>query len=541
MRFARLALDGAEGAILAHTLRLPGKVLKKGRRLTVEDLRALAAAGHREVMAALLEAGDLGEDEAAARIAAAVAGPGVAPAPASTGRCNLHARAAGLALVDAARVDQLNALDESVTVATVAPFAVAAAGDLVATVKIIPFAARGEVVEACAAVGACVRVAAFRPHQAGLVSTRLAEMPESQLEQASRSLGARLAAAGSVLAEELRCAHDERAVAEAIARLAAAGRAPILLLGASAIVDRHDVLPAALERAGGVVEHLGMPVDPGNLLMLGRLGAVPVVGVPGCARSLRPSGFDWVLQRLLAGIAVTPRDLQAMGVGGLLKDVPERPHPRSPRVDKRGARVAAVVLAAGLSRRMGENKLLVAVEGMPMVARVVDALAAAPLDEVVVVVGHEAARVRAAVEPLIGGRRVRFVECADYEAGLSASLRAGIASVMDRAVDGALVCLGDMPWISAAHVAALVDAFDPASGRAICVPFYAGKRGNPVLWAARYFAEMQALTGDVGAKELLERHAEAVWPVEMADAAVTLDIDTREALDALTGGKPHVA
>jgi molybdenum cofactor cytidylyltransferase len=193
--------------------------------------------------------------------------------------------------------------------------------------------------------------------------------------------------------------------------------------------------------------------------------------------------------------------------------------------------VAAVVLAAGLSRRMGENKLLVPIDGTPMIARVDDALAASPVASVSVVLGHDAARVRAALD----GRSVQFVECADYADGLSASLRAGISSI--EGADAALVCLGDMPWVAPAHVRAVIDAFDPAAGRAVCVPFFAGKRGNPVLWAARYFPEMQALSGDVGARELLERHAEAVFPVEVGDAAVTLDIDTREALARLTGGK----
>jgi molybdenum cofactor cytidylyltransferase len=539
MRFARIALDEARGAILAHTLRLPGGVLKKGRRLGDEELQALRAAGHAAVMAAVLDADDTGEDQAAARLAAAVAGPHLAADAAATGRCNLRATTAGLLRVDPARVDRLNGLDEAITLATLPPYATVAAGDLAATVKIIPYALPRALVEAGCAIAAgppLLEVAAFGHHEAGLVLTRVADMPESLLDQPSHTLRARLSAAGSRLADEIRCPHEESAVEAALRRLLAAGRSPILLLGASAIADRHDVIPTALEHAGGVVEHLGMPVDPGNLLMLGRHGATPVLGVPGCARSLRPSGFDQVLGRVLAGIAVGARDLMAMGVGGLLKDVPERPHPRAAAVERAAPRVAAVVLAAGLSRRMGENKLLVEIDGRPMIARVVDALADAPLSSVNVVLGHDAARVRAA----LAGRAVHFVECADYARGLSASLRAGIAAVEGAGVDAALVCLGDMPWVSAAHVRALVDAFDAAAGRAVCVPCFAGKRGNPVLWAARFFPEMQALTGDTGARELLERHAELVWPVEVGDAAVILDIDTHEALERFTGGG-HVA
>jgi molybdenum cofactor cytidylyltransferase len=542
MKFARIPLSEAAGAILGHSLHLAGGMMKKGRKLGAEDVARLRAAGHTEVVAAVLESDDVGEDDAAAQVAAAVAGAGVRAAPATTGRCNLHADAAGLASVRVELVDRLNAIDESVTVATVPPFAVLAAGDMVATVKIIPFAARREVVDACRALGPMVGVARFRRHEAGLVLTRLPGTPEALLDRPAQTLGTRLAAAGSVLAREIRCAHDDAAVAAAVRELLDEGRSPILVLGVSAIADRHDVVPAALERAGGVVDHVGMPVDPGNLLMLGHHGATPVIGVPGCARSLRPSGFDWVLARLLAGIPVTGADMEKMGVGGLLKDVPERGAPRvSDKPDKRAPRVSAVVLAAGLSRRMGENKLLVPVAGRAMVARVVGALAESPVAEVVVVVGHEADRVRAALAdaPARPPGRVRFVDCPDYAQGLSASLRAGIAA-LGPDVDAALVCLGDMPWVSARHAAALIDAFDPAAGRAVCVPFFEGKRGNPVLWAARYFAEMQGLSGDVGARELLERHAEAVWPVPVTDAGVTVDIDTREALEALRGGEANV-
>jgi molybdenum cofactor cytidylyltransferase len=536
MRFARVPLAEAAGAVLAHSLRLSGGMIQKGRTLGAEELAALAADGHTEVVAAILEPGDVGEDDAAAGIAAAIAGPGVNASTAGTGRCNLHAAAPGLVTVERERADRLNSVDEAVTLATLAPYAQVAPGELVATVKIIPFAARRDVVDACRAVGAIVGVAPFARHEAGVILTRFAATPAAMLDTPSTSLRTRLGAAGSVVAEEIRCDHDDAAVARAIDELARRGRSPILVLGASAIVDRHDVIPSALERAGGVVEHLGMPVDPGNLIMLGRHGATPVVGVPGCARSMKPSGFDWVLQRLLAGLAVTARDVMAMGVGGLLRDIPERPHPRGVgAAARRRPRVAAVVLAAGMSRRMGENKLLVPVEGRPMIARVVGALAASPAAQVVVVVGHEADRVRAALAGV--GERVRFVDSPDYALGLSASLRAGIAA-LGPDVDAALVCLGDMPWVAARHVSALIDAFDPAAGRTICVPLFQGKRGNPVLWAARHFAEMQGLSGDVGARELIERHADAVCAVAVDDAAVTVDIDTREALAALTKGEP---
>ncbi len=185
-----------------------------------------------------------------------------------------------------------------------------------------------------------------------------------------------------------------------------------------------------------------------------------------------------------------------------------------------------MVLAAGLSRRMGgSNKLLATIDGAPMIARVVDAFLASKAERVIVVLGHQAEQVRAA----LAGRDVRFVENPAYEEGLGASLRAGIEAIGDGA-DGALVGLGDMPRVTAAHIDALIAAFDPAGPETIIVPVHDRKRGHPVLWSARHFAEMRKLGGDVGARGLLERHADAVRAVPIADDAVHLDVDTPEML-----------
>jgi molybdenum cofactor cytidylyltransferase len=194
-------------------------------------------------------------------------------------------------------------------------------------------------------------------------------------------------------------------------------------------------------------------------------------------------------------------------------------------------RVAALVLAAGLSRRTrGANKLLAELAGRPLVTHAVDAALASPARPVVVVTGHEAERVRAA----LAGRDVRFAHNPAPEDGLSASLRAGLAALGGE-VDAAVICLGDMPFVRAEHVAALVAAFEASGRRAICAPRFEGRRGNPVLWPARFFPEMAALAGDGGARTLLDAHAAEVCYVPVADAGVVLDVDTPEALAALAG------
>ena len=284
MQFGRFPVAGAAGAILAHGIRQGALSLRKGRVLTTEDVAALTAAGIGDVTIAWLEPGDIAEDAAAGRIAEALADPagGVRVGAAFTGRANLYARTAGILEIDAEAVGAVNLLDEALTIATLPPFAKVAAGEMLATIKIIPFAAREEHVlaaEARLAEAARLRIAPFASCQAALISTRLAGMKPALLDKNREALEARLKPLGSAISFERRVAHDIGAVADAIIAAAAAGCDPILLFGASAISDRRDVLPAALERAGGHVELLGMPVDPGNLLMAGNLEGRRVVGL----------------------------------------------------------------------------------------------------------------------------------------------------------------------------------------------------------------------------------------------------------------------
>ncbi len=545
MKFADTPLAKAEGAILAHSLKLggaQGRRLGKGRVLTEEDLSDLAAAGYREVAAVRLDTDDVHEDEAATALARAAAGANLEASKPFTGRCNLFATRHGLAVFDRARLDRLNLVHEAATIATVPAFSTIEPRQMVATIKIVPFAAPRRVVEETVAVasedGPLIRVAPFHETAVGLVQTRLAGTKEAVLDKTAAVMAARLANLESRLAGELRRDHTETEVADAIARLIAEGCGLVLVVGASAITDRRDVIPTALTRIGGEVEHFGMPVDPGQLLLLGRRGDVPVLGVPGCGRSPKVNGFDWVLQRLIAQVPVTGRDIMLMGAGGLLAEFEGRPMPRA-RTDRakarkktpqRAPRVAAIVLAAGQSRRMGPiNKLLAEIDGVPMLNRVIDGVLGSKAGPTIVVTGHEEGRVKKA----IGRRRkVELVHNPDFAQGLSTSLAQGIAALPEDA-DGVLVCLGDMPRVSAKVIDRLIDAFNPREGRAICVPTHFGKRGNPVLFGRRFFAEMMVVSGDVGARHLIGEHAEVVAEVETADDAVLLDVDSPDALTAI--------
>ncbi|BBK36389.1 4-diphosphocytidyl-2C-methyl-D-erythritol kinase [Allostella sp. ATCC 35155] len=542
MRFGPVPVAEAAGAILAHSRKAGARTLKKGRVLVQADLADLAAAGIAEVIAARLDPDDVPEDEAARRIAERVAGPGLSASAPFTGRVNLFAEEPGVAEVDVARLDAANLIDEAITVATLPPFTPVEAGQMVATIKIIPFAAPGPALAAVLdAVGdRLVRVAPYRPMTAILVQTRLPGTKESVLDKTVGVTRQRLSAAGSRLAAEWRTPHEEEAVAEAVSRAKAAGADLILVAGASAIVDRRDVLPAGIEAAGGTVEHFGMPVDPGNLLLLARVDGVPVLGLPGCARSPKLNGFDWVLQRIAAGIPVDRRAVMAMGAGGLLAEIPTRPQPRAEDgtpAAPRAPRIAALVLAAGRSTRMGAaNKMLAEVDGRPMVTHAVDTALASKARPIVVVTGHDPGAVMGA----LAGRDVGYAHNPDHARGLAASLAAGIAA-LPRDIDGVVVCLGDMPRVTPAVLDRLIAAWNPVEGRAICVPTAGGRRGNPILWSRRFFAEMGAIEGDVGARSLLAAHADQLVEVETGCEGILLDVDTPEALARLATGRTAAA
>jgi molybdenum cofactor cytidylyltransferase len=539
MKFGEIPVAEAVGAVLAHSLKAGDRTLRKGRVLSAEDVAALRAAGRSTVIAARLEPGDVDENTAAGAIARPLAGAHVSVAAPFTGRVNLFAEVPGVLVFDRARIDRLNLVDETLTLATIEPYSVVAPKQMVATVKVIPFAVRERSVAAwlaeAASAGPLVAVAPFSPRRVALIQTRLPGTKESMLDKTVETTRERLASLGSTLVAERRSEHRPAELAPHIAAAIAEGAELVLVAGASAIVDRRDVIPAAIEAAGGVIEHFGMPVDPGNLMLMGRCGAIPVLGLPGCARSPKVNGFDWVLQRLLAGLPAGAAEIMRMGIGGLLADIPTRPLPRA-KVAAEAAkavpgapRVAGLVLAAGQSRRMGTvNKLLIGIDGKPMVRRVAEAAAASGARPLVIVTGHE----REKVENALAGIETRFVHNPDYAQGLSTSVKRGLVA-LPAEIDGVVICLGDMPLVNAAVIDRLIAAFNPIEGRAICIPTRRGKRGNPVLLARQFFPEFAAISGDIGARDLIAAHPERVVEVEMESDAVLTDIDTPQALAKL--------
>jgi len=545
MIFGPAALADARGAIMAHSQKVGERMIRKGALLDDAAIEALRAAGRTEVICARLEPGDVPEDIAADRLAMPLVAPLIGRSRAATGRVNLSAEAPGLLRVDAARIDRLNTIDEAMTIGTLPDCAVVAPKDLIATIKIIPFSVPGTVL---AVAEALVRqrpgpliLHPFRALKVGLVITALPGLKDSVTDKTIAITEARITALTGSLLPPVHCAHAEDAIGLALEGLVRDGADLLLVIGASAVVDRRDVGPAGIVRAGGEILHFGMPVDPGNLICLGRIGEKPALVLPGCARSPSLNGIDFVLSRLFAGIDVTPRDMMRMGVGGLLKEMETRPMPRekAPATTRSGAAprsaptIAAVVLGAGRSRRMApHNKLLVTDRsGRTMIARVVDNVLSSGVRPVLVVTGHQAAE----VEQALGGRPVRYVYAPDYAEGLAASLKAGIAAVPPECA-AALVCLGDMPLVTGRMMDRLVSMYDPQEGRLIVLPTFRGKQGNPMLWDRRFFPEILEIAGDSGARFLIGKHMESVAEVEMADDAVLRDFDTTESLATLPRG-----
>jgi molybdenum cofactor cytidylyltransferase len=529
MKFGPASPADAIGGVTVHTLRQGSLVLKKGTTIGSAEVETLTRAGVKEIVVVRLEEGDISEDVAAASIAQAVAGEGIHVERAFTGRANLFAAKAGVLVVDRAKVDRINGVDEAITFATLAAFKPVVEGEMVATVKLIPFGVEAKLRDAAvaAAAGGALRIAPYVIKRVGIVSTLLPGLASKVVEKTLRVTVERLAPAGATIMAERRVPHDEAALAAAIKELLGLGAELVIVFGASAIADRRDVIPAAIAGIGGAIEHFGMPVDPGNLLLLGNAGGVPVLGAPGCARSPVENGFDWVLMRLLAGLKVTRAELTGMGVGGLLMEIVTRPQPRESLATDSNRNIAAVILAAGRSTRMGgPNKLLAEIGGRPLVRIVTEQALASQASDVIVVTGHQAEQ----VEKALLGLKVKFVRNPDFAEGLASSVKAGIAAVPDNA-DGAVICLGDMPLISAHLIDRLIEAFAPDRGNLIAVPVSDGRHGNPVLWSRRFFSELMTLDGDIGARHLIAKHSEAVAEVPVEGHGAFLDIDTPQALE----------
>jgi molybdenum cofactor cytidylyltransferase len=527
---------------LVHAVYLPDGRIAKGTCLTSDHLSRLRANGIDDIIVARLEDGDLGEDAAADMIAKAMMPANVRLSVAATGRVNIYATQRGLLRVDRLRLRDINMVDEGITLSTVQHNQLVEAGDLIATLKIIPYSVAETAVATVIGLGAGEPVISFhalRPRSFGLIQTRIPGMADKILKATEQTAKQRLNQLGCALVDSRVVAHEAAAINQAITASRANGPAVMLIAGGSAIADRRDEVPMGVIAAGGRIDHFGLPVDPGNLLMLSHIDEMPVIGMPGCARSIKMNGFDWILHLLLADLRIDAAEIADMAAGGLLMEIVSRPLPRR-MVERRqisNATIGGVILAAGQSQRMGaQNKLLAEIDGVPIIRRTAQALLDGGLNDLVIVTGHEHRLVAAALDDL----PVTCIYNDEYQSGQASSVACGVRHHQNGSHAAVLIALGDMPLVRPELIAVLLrdhSSLPDATDR-ITLPVFDGRRGNPVIWGRGFFDELVALTGDAGGRIIFAENKNAVNSLGWPDDSIHLDIDTPEALAPLKKASP---
>ncbi|MBX2885080.1 MAG: molybdopterin-binding/glycosyltransferase family 2 protein [Granulosicoccus sp.] len=531
MYFGSVSIEECEGCILAHSFKSAAGRIRKGQLLDQDHIALIRSSGVSHVTVARLDNDDIHEDTAAYRIAESLSGRNVRLGAASTGRVNLHAINTGLCEFDAATIHAINLLHEDITVATLPGSSRVVEGQIIATVKIIPFAAQSEhVTAACSAAKEGISVLPTVPAKAVLIQTRLPALSDSALDKASRVTEHRLLERSCTLIEETRVDHTSSAVVAALQQALATEVDWIIIFGASAISDRDDIVPAAIAAAGGTIERFGMPMDPGNLLLLANLQDKTVIGMPGCARSPKYNGLDKVLDRLASKAPISNHWIASLGVGGLLSEIPDRPRPRV--VVQEQPKITALILAAGSSTRFGEsNKLLAEWKGRPLLQHVIAAASDSRATSVSVVTGFDNESVESQATASTWAKPVQLINNPAFVTGMASSLVKGVSASLDS--DAIIVCLADMPNISSGVIDRLIDAFLQKSDKAIYVPVVDGQRGNPVLITRKLFDSILSLVGDTGARVLAQQFPDSVVEVNVEDTSIFQDVDTKRELDAI--------
>ena len=525
MKFGPIDIGDAQGTILAHSLRVGDARLPKGKLVTKTDIDMLEAAGIKQIVVAQLDANEMDEQRAAKEIGNRLQADGIGMTDPLAGRVNLVANSPGILQINTDAINNMNMIDEALTIATLPNLTRVSKGTLLATIKVIPYGATKVSVDEVIkhAIPDTFQLHVFQRHTVDLILTRTEQFKNSLLIKGQKTISDRIAPLGLQVRNCVTVGHDAKDVAEALKQCDAD---LVLILGASATSDRQDVIPAAIRLAGGEIERFGMPVDPGNLLVIGSYREAKVVGLPGCARAPALNGVDWVLERLAAGIEVTSADMAAMGVGGLLKEIPERIQPRSKTdVSTNGLNVGLLLAAGSSSRMLGEDKLLREIDGISLLRRSALAMLSANVDHVFVTLKSGSQTHR---DALIG-LPITVVEVPDAQEGMSASIRAGMLALpLD--TRSVMMGLADMPDITNVHYNALLAAHDTAQNRLIIYPVTpSGKRGHPVLFDIQFKENLCAIEGDQGARHILQAVPELIHEIEMSDDAVTWDLDTPSA------------
>ena len=528
-----LGLDPQEslGSVIAQTYNLPGKTISKGTFVTSEIVDYFKEFDVQTILCAVPANGDIHEDEAAEAISNAIDKNQIYVEKASTGRVNFKSQSLCLVRYERALIREVNLVDESIAFSIVEHNQLLAKNDLIATLKIIPFFTQKKYVDQVISILAKNEL--FNTHslnrkKVSLIQTSFEWQKKSMFKATSNVTRNRLEALDCSLNEEKLICHDYKALCSEIRSSIGSGIDILLISGASAITDRSDYIPRAILSEGGKIIQYGLAVDPGNLLLIGKVGNTTVIGMPGCARSPKLNGFDWVLQLLMADIPISREELAEMGAGGLLMEIASRPLPRAlaKSVSKREKKVMGVILAAGNSTRMGkDNKLLRNIGDAPLIRNTAIEMLKSDLDSCSIVLGYQSDKVADVIKDL----NVNLILNPLWKEGQASSLRAAI-NTLDSTYSDLLIMLGDLPGIKSIHINSIIEEHLLTDNRKskITIPSFKGQKGNPVIWGRSFFDDLSNLEGDVGGRSLFSEHPAAINILEMENPWVVKDTDTPE-------------
>ncbi len=531
MKIELLDPNKSGGSILAQTYNLSVKTLSKGTHVSEDIVELLNKENVKTILCAVPHKGDIHEDSAAETISKAIDASQLYAEEASTGRVNFRTPALSIVRYNRELIKKINLIDESIAFSIVEHNQLLAKNDLIATLKIIPFFISKIYVERV--VSLISKSEIFKIYRLGekkvdLIQTYYDWQKRSIFKATSNVTSSRLNALGCSLQKETLIAHDHKSLCSEIKSSINSGAQVLLISGASAITDRSDHIPKAILSVGGEIIQYGLAVDPGNLLLIGQIGSTTVIGMPGCARSPKLNGFDWVLQLLMANIPINKEELADMGAGGLLMEIASRPLPRAlaKSAKKREKKIMGIILAAGNSTRMGkDNKLLRNVGGASLVRNTAVEMLKSDLDSCSIVLGYQSDKVAAVIKDL----GINLILNPLWEEGQASSLKAAL-NTLDTSYSDLLVMLGDLPGVTSKHINKIIEEHLLTNNRKskITIPSFNGKKGNPVIWGRSFFPDLSNLKGDMGGRALFSQHPAAINLLDMEDPAVVTDTDTPE-------------
>ena len=531
MKIEHLDPKESKGSILAQSYNLSERKLSKGTRVSEAIVELLNKENIKTILCAVPHENDLDEDAAAEAISNAIDRNRLYAEEASTGRVNFRTPALGVVRYNRELIKKINLVDESIAFSIVEHNQLLAKNDLIATLKIIPFFVSKIYVEQVVALLSkheIFKIHRLEEKKVGFIQTYYAWQKRSIFKATSNVTRSRLDALGCLLEKETLIPHDHESLCSEIKSSLDSGTQVLLISGASAITDRSDYIPKAILSVGGEIIQYGLAVDPGNLLLIGKIGGTTVIGMPGCARSPKLNGFDWVLQLLMANIPITKEELADMGAGGLLMEIASRPLPRalSKSVNKREKKIMGVILAAGNSTRMGkDNKLLRNVGDASLVRNTAVEMLNSDVDSCSIVLGYQSDKVAEVIKDL----NINLILNPFWQEGQASSLKAAL-NTLDDTYSDLLIMLGDLPGVKSRHINRVIEEHLLTNNRRskITIPSFNGKKGNPVIWGRSFFPDLSNLEGDVGGRALFKHHPAAINLLDMDDPAVVTDTDTPE-------------